>query len=292
METTARSYLILGSTGTGKTHYARSIAGKSSLPTYVINGKEEDFHTEKFEHITYEDFAENPDEYSNSLLIVDDVVRPSDYETKIINEILVMHKRHSNITVFCLAHALEKNNLHSLVQLFDFILFTNNNFNTPVFKVYAARYCPKNKEESFHTWQQFLEKDKTNYLRYNNNLSKFEIVDVKGNVLENSEARLRKQIYSYIEPNNEYIQESMKFFDYLMRVMPTNTITEDDYIIKFKSKLSKDILEVNIIDIVYFVPRKKIERVPPKNVIAAFRILKRQYSIPNCMIGNKYFDDE
>ena len=117
METTARSYLILGSTGTGKTYYARSIAGRSSLPTYVINGKEEDFPSEKFEHITYQDFSEDPEEYSNILLVIDDVVRPSDFEAKVINEILVKHKRHENITVFCLAHALERNNLHSLIQM-------------------------------------------------------------------------------------------------------------------------------------------------------------------------------
>ena len=292
METTAKSYLILGSSGTGKTYYARSIAGFSSLPTYVINGKEADFHTEEYEHITFEEFHEDPEEYSNSLLIIDDVVRPSDYESKVMNEILVKHKRHSNITLFVLAHALERNNLHSLVQHFDYVLFTNNVYNTPVFKVYIGRYCPKNKDECLHTWKQFLEKDKTHYLRYNNNLSKFEIIDVKGNVLENSEARLRKTIQSFIEPNNEYIQESMKFFDYLMRVMPPNSVTEDDFNIKFKNKRSKATLEVNMIDLVYYVPRKKIERPPPANVITAFRILRKQHSIPSCMVGNKYFDDE
>ena len=291
MEATARSYLVIGSSGTGKTFYARSIAGNSSLPSYVINGKEADFHTEEYEHITFEDISENPDDFANSLVIIDDVVRPSDFETKVINLILVKHKRHSNITLFVLAHALERNNLHSLVQHFDYVLFTNNVYNTPVFKVYVGRYCPKNKDECMHIWKEFLEKDKTNYLRYNNNLSKFEIVDIKNNVLESSEAKLRKTIQSYIEPNNEYIQESMKFYDYLMRVMPANTVTEDDFTIRFKNKKSKKTLEVNIIDLVFYVPRKKIERAPPVNVIAAFRILKKQHSIPNCMIGNKYFDD-
>ena len=290
MEASAKSVLILGASGTGKTFYAKAIAGNSSLPAFVINGKEADFHTEEFEHITFEDFYENPEEYANSLLIVDDVVRPSDYETKIINEILVKYKRHSNITVFVIAHALERNNLHSIIQHFDFVLFSNNVYNTAVFKVYSARYCPKDRVESALVWKQFLEKDKTHYLRYNNKDSKFEIVDIKGNILDNSEVRLRKQIQSFIEPNNEYIQESMKFFDYLMKVMPSHSVTEDDFEITFKNKFSKDTIEVNIIDIVYYVPRKKLDRPPPANVVAAFNILKKQYSIPNCMIGNKYFE--
>ena len=291
MEATARSYLILGSSGTGKTFYARSIASNSSLPTYVINGKEADFHSEEFEHITYEEFHNDPDDYSNSIIIADDVVRPSDYESKVLNEILVKHKRHSNITLFVLAHALEKNNLHSLIQHFDYILFTNNVYNTPVFKVYAAKYCIKNMDMCLHTWKTFLEKDKTRYLRFNNTQTKFEIVDVKGNVLENSEARLRKTIQSFIEPNNEYIQESMKFYDYLMRVLPANAVTEDDFTLKFRNSKSKTTFDVNIIDLVFFVPRKKIDRPPPNNVILAFKILKNKHSIPNCMIGNKYFDD-
>ena len=293
METTAKSYLILGASGTGKTYFTRSIAGNSSLPAFVINGKEADFNTESYEHLTFEEFQEDPEEYSNSLLIIDDIVRPSDFVSKIINEILVKHKRHSNITVFVLAHALERNNLHSLVQHFNYVLFTNNTHNTPVFKVYVNRYCPKDKDECMLTWKHFLEKDKTNYLRFNNNLSKFEVIDIKGNVLENNEAKLRKQIQGFINvPNNEYVEESMKFFDYVMRVLPKNSITEDDFNIKFYNKKNKHTIEVNIIDLVYYVPRKKLERVPPSNVIEAFRILKMQHSIPNCMIGNKYFDDE
>ena len=46
---------------------------------------------------------------------------------------------------------------------------------------------------------------------------------------------------------------------------------------------------VNIIDLIYYVPRKKLERVPPTNVVSSFRALQRLYHIPNCMIGNKYF---
>ena len=51
MEASAKSVLILGASGTGKTFYAKAIAGNSSLPAFVINGKEADFHTEEFEHM-------------------------------------------------------------------------------------------------------------------------------------------------------------------------------------------------------------------------------------------------
>ena len=205
MESTAKGYLVLGCSGSGKTFLATSIASTSSLPSFVINGNDEDFSDDRFEHISFNDLVDNIDEYSNSLVIADDVVRPTDNESKILNEILVKHKRHSNITLFCLAHALEKNNLHSLIQHFDFIVFTCDRRNTPVFKVYTKRYCPLSKEECMHIWENFLKGDATNYLRFNNKKSKFETVDVKLNVLENSESKLRKEIFRYIEPNNIYI---------------------------------------------------------------------------------------
>ena len=291
MESTANSYLCLGGTGTGKTFLAKTIANTSSLPTYVINGNENDFDNEKFEHITYQEFIDDIDEYSNSIVITDDVVKPTDFEIKVINEILVKHKRHSNITFFCLAHALEKNNLHSLVKHFDFILFTNSPKNSPVFKVYARRYCPKDIDQSMHVWNDFISKEqKIHYLRYNNKLSNFEIVDVKFNILQNSESKLRKEIFNYIEPNNDFIKESMQFFDYLIKKLPANSVTQENHILKLKNK-NNDILEANIIDLIYYVPRKKLERVPPANVIATFRALHKLYHIPNCMIGNKYFFD-
>lgn len=291
MDNTATSSIIFGASGTGKTFLVSSIANTSSLPCYVINGSEDDFNSEKFEHITYQEIADDIEEYSNSIIIAEDVVRPNDFECKIINEILVKHKRHSNITFFCLTHALLKNNLHSLVQHFDFVLFTNSIKNSPVFQVYARRYCAKDNEECIHIWNDFVSKEaKTNYLRYNNKLSKFEVIDVKGNIQTGSEEKFRKEIFHYIEPNNEFIKESMQFFDYIMKKLPLNSVTEEDHVLKLRNK-NNQIIEVNIIDLIYYVPRKHVDRIPPKNVILAFKALQKLYHIPNCMIGNKHFYD-
>lgn len=291
MESTAKGYLVLGCSGSGKTYLAVSIANNSSLPTFVINGNEEDFNSDNFEHITYEDLADNIDDYSNSIVVADDVVRPSENVCKIINEVLVKHKRHSNITLFCLAHALEKNNLHSMIQHFDFIVFTCDRRNTPVFKIYIKKYCPMNKDECMHIWEDFLKGAATNYLRFNVKATKFEIVDIKLNVLESSESKLRKEIFRYIEPNNDYVAESMAFFDYLIKKLPANSVSENQHILQLKNERTNGVLKINIIDLVWYVPRKKLERVPPSDVVTAFRSLKKLYMIPNCMIGNKWFYD-
>ena len=291
MDNTAQAYIVIGSSGSGKTFLANSVANASSLPTYVINGNDHDFNSERFEHITYNEFNDDIDDFKNSILIIDDVVRPSDFESKVINEILVKHKRHSNITVFCLAHALEKNNLHSLIQHFDYVVFTNNVKNTPVFKVYITRYCPKDKQLCKNIWDNFISKDeyKTHYLRYNNKESKFEIIDIKCNVLQNTESKLRQEIYRYIEPNNDYIKESMALFDYLIKKLPPGSVSEDDHILKLKNPDTSEIKEVNIVDIVYWPPRKKLDREPPNNVITAFQSLQKLYNIPHCFLGNRFF---
>ena len=54
-------------------------------------------------------------------------------------------------------------------------MFTNSSQNTPVFKTYAKKYCPKDYNECLVRWEDFVSKQlKTNYLRYNTLNSNFE----------------------------------------------------------------------------------------------------------------------
>lgn len=290
MANSASATLILGTSGSGKSFLAKSVCSISSLPVYVINGSEKDYDPENFEHMTYQDFKDNEEDLNNCILIIDDIVKPNDFECKIINQILVKNKRHQNINFYALAHSIERNNLHSLLQHFDFIVFSNHHKNRKVFEVYAKKFCSKDEEECLIRWDLFVNnEEKTTYLRYNNTLSQFELIDVKGNLLVSPESKLRKEILSYIEPFGQ-LKESAAFLDYLIKRLPSGVIDEENLTLSFDNKKGHE-FDITIIDLIVFVVSKNLERPPPPEIIYAFRNLQKLYKIPYCFVGNKHFRD-
>lgn len=291
MTSSACATLVLGTSGSGKSSLAKSLGNISSLPVYIINGSEKDYPPENFEHITYQNFADNEEEINNCILIIDDIVKPSDFECKVINQILVKNKRHSNINFYALAHSIERNNLHSLLQHFDFIVFSNHPKNQKVFEVYGRKYCAKDEDECMQIWNDFVKngEPKTNYLRYNNTTSQFELIDVTGKILISPESKLRKEIISYIEAFG-YLRESVAFLDYLIKRLPSGVIDEDHLTLSFENR-NGDKFDVTIIDLIVFVVSKNLERPPPPEIMYAFKNLQKLYKIPYCFIGNKYFRD-
>ena len=305
MALTATSTLILGQPGTGKSFYAKSVAKASSLKVYVINGQEKDYNlSDGFKHISYDDLAadqgqDGDDDYDdddddreimNCILIIDDIVRPKDYQAKIINEQLVHRKRHDNITTFALSHGIEKNNLNSLLKHFDFVMFTNSQTNTPVFKSYAKKYCPLPFTECMLKWEDFVNsQSKTMYLRYSNSNSQFDIVDVKGNVITNRDNKLRKKVHTYLSALGE-TKVAMALYDFLTDVLPPGVIT-DSLQLNVKDVNSKKKKSISIIDVLFYVTTKKEDLLlpPRQEIIDVFKSMQKMFNIPNVFTRNHYF---
>lgn len=291
MTSTASGHLILGSSNTGKSYLAISLSNSSSYPCYIINGYDDDFNAEKDEHITFQDFESDVESYYNSIMVVDDLVRPSDYEVKILNEILVKHKRHGNITLLVLAHSIERNNLHSIVKHFDFITFTNSHKNTPVVKIYAKKFCSKPYKQTMQAWDDFCGREdlRNHYFRFNVRDIRFEIIDVRGNVMQNNESKLRQDIARFIDPFSAG-QLPMVLFDYIMAKVPPNTVTQDDHILTLKNSRGEK-REANILDIVKYATDENNEKPPKEEIITTFHALQKICKIPYCFIRNKHFLD-
>lgn len=291
MAYTATSTLILGQPGTGKSRFAKSIANNSSLPVYIINGQEKDYNgSNRFNHITYEDLKEEEDEINNCILIIDDIVRPSDHEAKCINKQLVHRKRHENITTFCIAHGIEKNNLNSLIKHFDYIMFPNDEINRTIFLQYARKYSNKEKFEYEPKWDDFVNNYPDElYFRHNIGQQQFEIIDIKGNLITNKDNKLRKKVFSYLSALGD-TRLSMAFYDYLTDILPSGVISNDLEII-VRKKNSRKRKKISIIDVCFLVTTKKENILfPPRpEIINFFEDLKEDYNIPSVFIGNHYF---
>ena len=222
-------------------------------------------------------------------MIIDDIVRPSENACKIIQQMLVKNKRHNNVNIFALSHQIERNGLHPFMQHFDFIIFTNSIKNTSVFKVYVKKWCPKDYQECMLRWDDFIQKQsETTYLRYNNLESQFQLIDVKGTLLLDPQTVLRKEMLQYIEPFGE-VKKCMAFFDYLIKRLPAGVISPDDLTLTLGNKKGEQLIPICILDLCVQVPREKLERPPPQELVQAFKLLQKAYKLPFCFIGNDYF---
>ena len=82
---------------------------------------------------------------------------------------------------------------------------------------------------------------------------------------------------------------ALSFFDFLLKRFEPNLVSPDDFILVIEADKNKK-LEINIIDLVYFVTQKELERAPPKEIVQAYKILQKLYKLPVCFIGNKHFE--
>ena len=291
------STLILGCSGSGKTQYIKNYVKTVSLPVYIINAKESDV-PDNFEIIDYTDV----DEIHNAILIFEDIVRPSEFESKVINTTLVKLKRHNSLVVFVISHHIQKNGLHSIITHFDEIIFSKNVKNTSMFKHYAKRYCPIDEQESLNRWSNFLKTPgTTHYLRYNVISSTFDYLDEQGKKIISQESIIRKEVQRFIEPFGS-VNECLALYDYLVKILPPLTIGEDLILTLEKRSLNPPAeakktpkqmhlkLKINVIDLISYVSNTNFNsEEPPEEIIVAFKSLRELYKIPFIFIRNKKF---
>ena len=280
----ATATLILGLSNTGKSTYSVNVSGQYSFPKYVVNGNPDQFPA-NYEHIDYEGLVG----IENAFVIIEDLVRPTDAEFKMLQNLLVKLKRHNNIFCHVLAHAIEKNNLHSLLQHFDFVVFTHSSKNLSVFKTYVSRHCTQDLETAMHTWNHFLsEASKTHYLVYNVAKGLWSTVDEKGLELDSPETELRNRVLQFVRPFSSP-EESMALFDFLIGCLPIGSLDKKDMIISVREGAGKNALSVSLLDIIGYCTDKNSRKPPNDDIIKVFKLLQNMYGIPYLFIMNKHF---
>ena len=286
---TPTSTLCLGASGSGKSFYAVSKTKGSSLPKFVVNASSDDYPS-SYINIDFESILD----LARCICIVDDIIRPSEAESKILNEALVRIKRHEDVSLIFLSHNIIKNSLHSLIPHFDFITFPHSIKNTSCFLSYAGKYCPLDVDECRRIWNHFLEeKNRNKYLRYDVSGAKFEITDATGVVMISRQSDLRQKIERFIKPFG-FLDESLALIDYLFACLP-GEIIGDDLILRMarsaeeSSSRRRAVMDVNIIDLIWSVSDSMHRRPQDKNLVPTFKALQKLYRIPFLFIKNDHF---
>ena len=268
--------------GTGKTFFSTTVASISSLPKYVVNGSLADFPESKFTHIDYDDL----EDLENCFVIIEDVVRPSDAEAKILNNLLVKIKRHKHVVIHMLMHSIVKQNLSSLVQHFDVIVFSHCFKTRAVFKYYAKRHYAGDPEGALRIWDSFIaSSSKTHYLMYNVPLNRFTIVDSKGLIILDKENEIRMIVERCMRPFPNHL-ESLSLFEFLFAALPAGSL-DLDLTLTVKTPLGEK--TVSIIDLLGFVTNPDSPDPPNYDIVRVFHVLQDLYSVPYLFIRNIKF---
>lgn len=272
--------LALGKSGTGKTRTARAFAMTSNLPRYIINGTENDYPKQHFTHIGIDDVAE----LQAAILIVEDYVRPNDSYVAKLNYLLVKLKRHSCLMTWVNAHHVNNQSLNSLIVHFEYILFSKDPGNFHIFKAYAQKHCPLDYEDSMRAWHQFMqEKQETHSLRFNVRRKRFETVDIRNQVVENTESELRKKVSQYLS-NKSHLPDKMNLFDFLQESLPPGAI-DKNYRIAIKSNNIE--YSCSIMDLLHFCCDDESSDIPSTDINVIFKFLQEHYKIPHLFVLNR-----
>ena len=249
----------------------------------MVNGSDStDFPETTYSFIDYEDL----NDLENAFVIIEDVVRPSDAESKMLNNLLVRTKRHSNVVVHVICHNITKNNIYSLVQHFDYVVITNSAKNTSLVKNYSKHHYPGDPAIVMRTWDSFrASSSMTHYLSFNIPSATFSIVDEKGLEIVNSQDEIRKKIERCMRPFPNQ-QEALSLFEFLFAALPQGSL-QTDLVLTVQTPSGE--VSLSIIDLIGFVTHSDSPPPPNEELVSVFHVLQKLYKIPYLFIRNSHF---
>ena len=175
MTTPAVSILLVGSSGSGKTTYAMQQA-KQFGDIFVVNGGLDLASLGK--SVEMSQVAETVT--SNSILIFDDIIQPSDDDLKVLKKCLLWMKRHCNVTILMLMHSVLTNNTFQLIQHFDFTICTKTEVNFKNWTELGVKFLRFPKTQIKRIWTDFMNhSERYLYLKINMATHAFDVVAVE-----------------------------------------------------------------------------------------------------------------
>lgn len=264
---------------------ARRWAELSKRKTYVIEGDTKDFKGPNFHHLEIEDAMS--EKFSKVNVILEDLSLPSYKIIKFLRHLVVVKRRHSQISVIVIAHSLKSNNLSSnLINQFTSIVFCHGSRNLSNMKSFFKDHVPQ-EGESADLIADFMENNsRYSFFFYNLKTGSHYILghDLKSSSSSKTQnatesiASLRKQVAKFL-PQEQNRERALQLFDYLFGMVPISSVGKN-YHIQGKGVSS------HILDILHFSTSTCDTISPDSNVVKVFTHLRTVANVPDCLIRN------
>ncbi len=279
---TARAWLVLGFSGSGKTEYVKQRIRKLKQPLILIHGGGD-------EEAEYSEFQPTKMELHEDLkglkkvtIVVEDFVRQSDKETKVLLKMLGYLKRHNCCNIFLNTYMLSSTGATTLLNLFDRVVFTSHPSNLRSINNFL-RLCPLEAPQ---------EKMARTFLTGRTRYMEVDMRKQTVSYLDDCLSKKREERTPTFQDCRGHLLELLGNFDEsdmlaaLLSFMERNVdldslVDPSDFTITLRVKRKK--IVVSLID---FLVSLRSEERPPKNVTILFRFFSSQFRFPMSFIAN------
>lgn len=268
----AEAYLIVGTSGSGKTEAAKILSKKWKKPVIWMDQNFEGFQDEK-----------KLREVKSSTIVVDDIIQPSEKETLRIKRLLNVYKRHNENHVVCITHSVVRNNLMSLVSYFDRFLFTSHPNNEPSLDRLLKTLKYPLREDVLKDWNYY--KSKAFYLALNADDRDHSVLsrkDLEPFNEENDEKKLKKMIT--VLENYMNGKEAKLILEFIASNVSISLISEDDFCVYLKTR-KKPLVKISMLDYVNVLSDES--KNPDSSIILLHKYLIKRCTFPSLFLKNK-----
>lgn len=301
--TTAKSYLILGLSNTGKSTAARLIASATKLPVYVI-GSVDEFKMLKARSVSIDEDFET---FKECVIILDDVLsiarRKNNEQLRLLlNKI----KRHKSVTIIVCSHSLNHTGLLGVMHFFDYLWLTKSPASEKDLNLVLKAY--KITDFTPEDFRLFCGSQEKWYLQIGLTQPSIDYFDSSLKAISDSPTSpaaaaaagtaaaaaaegqehviaLKKGAEALFR-NFENPDFLTSIFNYILDNINSEAVSVNDYCVKLKSKTSDYSVCISLID---FVLTLRDTEKPSNDMYILKKYCDKQFRLPQYFIKNKYF---
>lgn len=304
---------FLSRAGTGKSTLIKEIVrrtcqGKKKYHLYLINvdGKDTSEYKKMIPKLHSIEFKDLDTATKKSCIIVEDIIHISKKDEEKLRFAINYQAHHKTQKIICASHSIYKTKIFSLLNYFNFIIFTSAIANIPtlrnIFNYFKVEKTEIGRWLNFYS--EFGEGKKGIYFYFDCekitfNVSKKMLFKMcKSLQTENSElakndggsgskVKVLQSIFNKFIENLPEKNEAIAIFSVISNCVPNNLIREQDLTIMFRDKKNAQKKLISIVDYVISLLSPELIVGPP--LIAMHRFIRNFCQIPQVFIRNKAF---
>ncbi len=273
---------------------------KYNLALINVGGKDTREYKKMIPNLSSANFSELESVPKKTCIIVEDIIHITKKEEQKLRIAINYQAHHKTQKIICASHSIFKTQIYSLLNFFNFIIFTSAIANIPTLRN-VLNYFKVEKyeiEQWLNFYTNFGEGKKGIYFFFDCEKQTFNISRqmlfknckaltnaLPENKVQKKKTALQNVFLKFVE-NFKEKNEAIAIFSVISNCVPTKLIREQDLTIAFRGNKKEKKL-VSVVDYVISLLSPKLIVSPP--LIAMHRFFKKYCKIPQVFIKNKAF---
>ncbi len=288
------SILFLGPSGSGKSFGASLLCKRLGNPVVVLEGPV-DTYKEKNSKVTAVSWDELPMKKRNITYVLEDLHRLKATTRETVAILTNYVSRHFQSAVIILAHSITGNGIFSILHFLTDIYVTSNQINIRPLRTLLRHFYY---DDAAEVERKFLALKGGGYLHLQPQQRTCVALDSDLDIVKARDDTPVGRTPSPEVPPAAFDRDKLVAFfahlpqksqyanlaDYLLRIIPPNSVNNDDFSVSFRNK-KKTIQKFSLIDYLHYLMS---EEIPPRKILSFQRHLTRRACFPLSLVRNDH----